>query len=109
MFILGCAVVILLLAFLQAVMLDLDLGDAFEPYGRVLESVMEGHIPFDAIGSNLVGAFAVAATLTMFTVWALIASFAALLVTDRVIRPLFAARFCLRRSAGGRQTDHPPG
>ena len=80
-FILAALIVILLVAFLQAVILDQGLSDAFEPYGRVLESVMEGHIPFDAIGSNLVGAFAVAATLTMFTVWALIASFAALLVT----------------------------
>jgi hypothetical protein len=71
--------VILLLAFLQAEMHGLNLGDSFEPYGHVLNLVMEGHIPFDAIGWNLVGAFAVAATLTMFTVWALIASFAALL------------------------------
>ena len=79
MFTLAAPCVILLLAFLQAEMLDLDLGDSFEPYGRVLNSVMEGHIPSDAIGWNLVGAFAVAATLTMFNVWALIASFAALL------------------------------
>jgi hypothetical protein len=70
---------ILVLAFLQAVILDLDRGPFFEPYGRVFESVMEGHIPFDAIQSNLVGAFAIAATLTMFTVWAMIASAAGLL------------------------------
>jgi hypothetical protein len=81
MYTLAAPCVILLLAFLQAEMLDLDLGDAFEPYGRVLGSVLAGHIPFDAIGSNLVGAFAVAATLTMFTAWAMIASFAALLAT----------------------------
>jgi hypothetical protein len=81
MFTLGAPCVILLLAFLQAKTLDLDVAHSFEPYGRVLESVLAGHIPFDAIGSNLVGAFAVAATLTMFTVWALIASFAGLLAT----------------------------
>jgi len=67
MFTLAATCVILLLAFLQAEMRNLNLGDSFEPYGRVLESVMEGHIPFDAIESDLVGAFAVAATLTMFT------------------------------------------
>ena len=73
----SCA--ILLLALLQAVMLDLSLGPFFEPYGRVLESVLEGHIPFDAIRSNLVGAFAIAATLSMFTVWAMIGAVAGLL------------------------------
>lgn len=87
MYTLAAPCVILLLAFLQAELLDLNLGDSFEPYGRVFESVMEGHIPFDAIGWNLVGAFAVAATLTMFTVWALIASFAALLVAIVVSVP----------------------
>jgi len=75
----SCA--ILLLALLQAAMLDLNLGSFFEPYGRVLESVLEGHIPFDAIRSNLVGAFAIAATLTMFTVWAMIAAVAGLLAS----------------------------
>jgi hypothetical protein len=60
-------------------MRDLSLGPFFEPYGRVLESVLEGHIPFDAIRSNLVGALAIAATLSMFTVWAMIGAVAGLL------------------------------
>jgi len=81
MYTLATPCVILLLAFLQAEMRGLDLGDSFAPYGRVFESVMAGHIPSDAIGWTLVGAFAVAATLTMFNVWALIASFAALLAS----------------------------
>ena len=79
-FSLGAPWFIVGLAFLQMEIQGLDIGDSFEPYARVYVSVMEGRIPFDAMGPNLVGAFAVAATLCMFTLLALLVVFVASLV-----------------------------